>query len=365
MRTCIYFAFLLGLVGCQKKSSPVQEFDLKQISVDTLVLEKDPMTKGLGSDFTYIETDTGQYLLTFNRHYLLFYSYPEGEIKKKSLFEEEGPDGIGSFISGSFISDSLIYFLSENNWIKCNFQGKVLDRTPLPEGAAKRLSVNYSTFPFNRIAKDRGKFLIADVPFVLKDSFLDYSQWILKYTPGSDRHEYVEFLYPSYYKGLVDDQTFSSYNFTHIPEKNEFLVSFPATDSILVITGNSQKWFSARPKEKMEFLVGTAEPRGEWIAYLPNTKSSVYRWIHFDPTAGKYYRLSVVRPDVEELQKEGISPLAKLLVFNDSYEKEAEVILPFPSSGFQTPDGFYYNIGYLGSEDKVGFVKFDFSKINP
>lgn len=355
----------LFVIGCREKSKTIREISLEEIASDTLVLEKDQMTKGLGSDFTFIHSDSGQVLLSFNTHHVLFHSYPEGKILKKLKFEKEGPDGIGSYISGSFITDSLIYFLSENKWMRSNFQGQVLERIPLPEASVERLAVNYSTFPFNRIRFSENKFLIADVPFVLKENFLDYNQWIIKFDPASKTQEYIEFKFPKYYRNLLEDQTFSSYNYCFVPEKNEFLISFPGTDSILVISEKVQNWVNASPIEKMEFLVGATEERGDWIVFSPNYKSSKHSWVHYDPYTSKYYRQSIIRPDIGDLQEPGQKPLVKLLVFNEQWEKEYEVILPFASSGFQTPDGFYYQIGYLGSEDQVGYVKLDFSKINP
>ena len=71
--------------------------------VDSLYLEKNTLTKNLGVNFYLFHNDSGDVLLTFNQRRLLTYSYPEGKIVKSVKFEQEGPEGIGAFIAGTFI----------------------------------------------------------------------------------------------------------------------------------------------------------------------------------------------------------------------------------------------------------------------
>jgi hypothetical protein len=367
MKPLALYAFCALLFSCStaEKSQVPIEIDLKELISDTLYLEKDSITKDLGSDFSLVNTDSGSYLFTFRRHTLYQYSYPEGKIVNKTKFENEGPDGIGGFISGYLIDDGSIYFISNNKWIEANFAGKVLERTNLPEATPARLAVNYSTFPFNRIYKIGEEFLISDVPFVLKESLLDYENWILKFDPNSKKVGHISFRYPESHHRLLDDQTFAPFNHTLNIETAEFVFSFPATDSLLILSEGTEKWVSAAPKESMKFIKGTTEQAGEWTVFHPSEESSYYSWVHFEPLSKSYLRLSVITPKSDESQKQGVKPLTKLLVLDAAFEKKAEVTLHDKLSGFQTPKGFYIRLGYISGEDEVAFGRMDFSKINP
>jgi hypothetical protein len=295
----------------------------------------------------------------------LTYSYPDGKLLHKTSFEIEGPDGIGSYISGHFLEDSLIHFLSNGKWITASIAGKVLSRVALPEADTDRLGTNYSTFPSNPIAKIGASFLISDIPYVLKESLLTYENWLLRFNPSNSTYEYVKFKYPQKYSGFTDDSVFGQYSQYYNSEKDEILVSFPASDSLLVLSKESQKWIPASPKERMNYLRGTTEERGEYIAFLPNHTSSIHGWVHYDPMSKKTLRHSIVTPDNKLTKEEGKDPLIKLIVLDENYQKEAEVVLPSQTAGFQTPKGFYIYLGYIRTEDEVAFARLDFSKINP
>ncbi|MBC6365557.1 DUF4221 family protein [Algoriphagus sp. AK58] len=367
MRKLGYFFLLILAISCSpsEKSREVQILDLSDLIIDTLYLEKDSLTRNLGSNFTFFEKEGKEYLTTFQGHKLLTYSFPEGKLISKVPFEIEGPDGIGSYISGSFLEDSLIHFLSNGKWITATIEGKVLSRVELPEASSDRQVSNYSTFPSNPISKIGNKYLVSDLPYVLKESMLGYENWLIKFDPKTSTQEYVKFKYPDYYSGFMDDSVFGQYSQSYNTDKNEILISFPATDSILVISENSQKWISAAPKEKMNFLRGTTEERGEYIVFLPNHTSSMHALVHYDPISKKTLRHSIVIPNNKLTKEEGKSPLIKLLVLDENYQKEAEVILPDQLGGFSTPKGYYMNIGYTRTEDEVAFARIDFSKINP
>ena len=73
----------------------------------------------------------------------------------------------------------------------------------------------------------------------------------------------------------------------------------------------------------------------------------------------------MITPDTDLIREEGKTPLSKFIVLDEKYQKEAEVIVPFRASGFQTPDGYYLYLGSIRSEDEVAYVRLDFSRINP
>lgn len=367
MKYSIYSCLIFFVLACtsKEKSKEVQQLQLVDLVADSLYLEKDSLTKNLGTEFTYFEKDGGKYISTFIRHQLLTFSFPDGKLLEKTKFEVEGPDGIGSFVSGNYIEDSLIHFLSNGKWISATKEGKVLSRISLPEASADRMGANYSTFPNNPIAKVGDIYLISDIPYVLKESMLSYENWLLKFDPSSTTQEYVRFNYPKYYSGFLDDSVFGQYSQFYNPDKNEILISFPASDSLLVISEEDQKWVPAFPSERMEFLRGTTEERGEYILFNTNPRTSMHSWVHYEPISKKTIRLSMITPDTNLTREEGKTPLSKFIVLDENYEKEAEVIVPFRASGFQTPDGYYLYLGSIRSEDEVAYVRLDFSRINP
>lgn len=367
MKCFFYFTLFVFACSCNSadRSKEVQQLQLSDLVADTLYLEKDSLTSILGSDFTFFEDQGKQFISTFVKHELLTYSFPEGKLIQKVKFDVEGPDGIGSFIAGNYREDSLIHFLSNNKWITATINGKVLSKVDLPTADQDRLGANYSTFSGNPIRKINNSYLISDIPFVLKENLLSYQKWMLKFNPKDMETDYIEFTYPKKYMGFTDDSMFASYSHGYNSDRNEILISFPASDSLLVISPNIQKWVPASPAERMDFLRGTTETQGEYIVFNSNPRTSIHSWVQYEPVSKKTIRLSMITPDTKLIKEDGKSPLSKFVILNENYQKEAEVIVPFRSNGFQTPYGFYLNIGNIESEDEVAYLRLDFSKINP
>ena len=367
MKHSIYSCLIFIALACntKEKSKEIQQFLWSDLVTDTLYLEKDSLTKSLGAEFTYFEKDGGKYISTFIRNQLLTFSFPEGKLLQKVKYEVEGPDGIGSFISGNHIEDSLMHFLSTNKWITATVSGKVISRISLPEASADRMGANYSTSPYNPIRKIGNSYLISDLPFVLKEDLLSYQKWMFKFDPRDSSTEYVEFSYPEKYKDFLDDSMFGTFSHGYNEDRDELLISFPASDSLLVISEAGQNWVPAFPSERMEFLRGTTEQRGEYIVFNTNPRTSMHSWVHYEPISKKTIRLSMITPDTDLIREEGKTPLSKFIVLDKNYQKEAEVVVPFRATGFQTPDGYYLYLGSIQSEDKVAYVRLDFSKINP
>ncbi|OYX22963.1 MAG: hypothetical protein B7Z16_03450 [Algoriphagus sp. 32-45-6] len=361
----IYLIFFAFACSSKEKSKEIQQLQLADLVADTLYLEKDSLTKSLGAEFTFFEKDGEKYISTFIRHQLLTFSFPEGKLLQKVKFEVEGPDGIGSFISGNHREDTLIQFLSTNKWITATVEGKVLSRLDLPDSRTDRMGANYSTSPYNPIRKIGNSYLISDLPFVLKEDLLSYQKWMIKFDPSDSTSEYVEFSYPKKYKDFLDDSMFGPYSHGYNEDRDELIVSFPASDSLLVISKAGQNWVPAFPSERMEFLRGTTEQRGEYIVFNTNPRTSMHSWVHYEPISKKTIRLSMITPDTDLIREEGKTPLSKFIILDENYQKEAEVVVPFRATGFQTPDGYYLYLGSIQSEDKVAYVRLDFSKINP
>lgn len=356
---------IISVFSCSQKENEklVPVLDLKDLVADTLYLEKDTLTKDIGSNFRYVKKGADEFLVTSNQHRLMEYSYPEGILIRDQFFEEEGPDGIGSFISGSFVDDSTVWFLSNNKLIEADLFGKVKNRFDLPEVSEKRLAANYSTMEGNMMYKSGNNLIISDVPFVLKEPNLEYENWILKFDPATSKVHHFKFKYPEFYKELLDDPNLGPYSSTYTESELE-IISLPANDSLIVISNNERKSVFAGVKDKMEFIPGTTTQDGEWITFHPNYNSSKYSWVDYDLKSLMYLRQVIVTVDSEENRSQGRKPLTKLVILDSYFNKSMEVILPFPTVGFRSPMGYYLNIGYPHSEDEAAFVRLDFSKIN-
>ncbi|MBB6326610.1 hypothetical protein FHS59_002238 [Algoriphagus iocasae] len=365
MRNLLFTLFTISFFSaCSPKTEKqIQILDLKELIVDTLYLEKDTLTKDIGSNFKYVKKGADEFLVTSINHRLMEYSYPEGKLIRDQFYDEEGPDGIGSFISGSFVDDSTVWFLSNNKLIEADLFGKVENRIDLPEVSEKRLAANYSTMMGNRMFKSGDNLIIADVPYVLKEPNLEYENWILKFDPENSKVDHFKFKYPGYYKEFLDDPNLGPYLSTYTSEGFE-IISLPTSDSLIVLSNKGSKKVYAGLQEKMIFLPGTTTPSGEWIAYHPNYNSSKYNWVDYDPLAQVYIRQAIVTTDTEENRSQGKKPLTKLIILDSAFNKAMEILLPFPTKGFSTPKGYYLNIGYPNSEDRVAFVRLDFSKTN-
>ncbi|UZD21444.1 DUF4221 domain-containing protein [Algoriphagus halophytocola] len=354
-----------GISCSNNATKEVQLIDLKELIVDTLYLEKDTLTKELGTNFNYIKRGGEEFLITSRQHRFIEYSYPEGKLMRDQFYEKEGPDGIGSFLPVSFTDDSSVWFVSFQKLIQADQKGKVLARYNLPAEPTDRFAVNYNTLAGTKAMNVDGRIMIPDVPFVLKESLLNYENWLLKFNPKDSSINYVKFKYPSKYLEFLDDPTFATYQNGYNKAEDLHLISFPADDSLLVISPNSQKWVFAGVNDQMEFLVGRTAQQGEYTAFLPNENTSKYSWVDYDPTAQVYLREAIIRADSKANREEGIRPLSKLVILDRDFEKIGEVTLPDLTRGFSTPDGYYLYLGYPHSEDEVAFGKLDFSKINP
>ncbi len=365
MNRLFYLGFLLIVTACTKTHKPV-EYQLTDLIADTLLLQKDTLTKYLGVNFTHFQTDSGEVLMTFNRHRLLTYSYPEGKILESIKFEKEGPDGIGGFIAGFFIDQNFIYFLSQDQkLIEADFDGFVKRRIALPETPPARLASNYSTIQFNPIFKSERGLFISDVPFVLKESLRGYTDWIVDFSLQDSSFRHVSFSFPSSAGNFLDDPELGQYFHLYDASDKSHWISFSASDSILKVQEGQSSWILVEPKENLEFLRGSTSQKGEWTAFHPNDESGEYTALQKDHHTGLIFRHAKIKSgDLDQ----NIKSKHVFLVLNSAGEKLAEVafsdwdITPY---AFQTPDGIYFPIVTQLWEDQVPYARVDFSKIKP
>ncbi|QDH78202.1 DUF4221 domain-containing protein [Echinicola soli] len=356
--TCFLLASFL--FSCNSKSDNNNAFTsgtLTDLVKDTLYLEKDINTQWLGTDFTYLEKGGKKLLCQFNDRRLLVYDYTLGDLLSAQSFEEEGPNGIGSFISGSLISqDSMLVLSGGKQLIIADHGGKVLSRHDLPtHESTVRGSSHYATFVHNPIHLKGNKVTVTDVPFVLKAPMLEYEKWLLKYDLETGEEGYVRFTFPEKYEGFLDDSEFCHYSHAYSDNKKEHYVSFAADDKLLCIKDGKRVWVDAGSEEPMEFLRGTTEKSGEYIVFNPNPESSQYGTLQYSPWHKVLVRAVKLGMDLER-QVESRS----FIVLDERLAKTAELTFTsdeFSALGFFTPNGFYLKLAQQQSDDKIGYAR--------
>ena len=368
MRILAYLLLFTFAISCSppSKSPEVKFLALSDLIVDTLYLEKDTLTKNLGSNFTYFATDSGKVLLTFNQYRLLTYSFPEGKILNSVAFEKEGPDGIGGFISGNFIDESSIYFLSQQKeLIETDLNGRVLKRWNFPEVPEGRLYQNYSTYPFNRIQKSGDRLYFNDVPFVFRKEFADYDKWGIIFDLKTEQFDYFHFRYPKDILNFLEDDQLGLFSHVYNELTDEHLISFSIMDSLLRTKGQNHSWHPAPTIEKLNFLKGRTSQQGEYTVFHPNHESSKYESLDLAISSKKIIRTVRVKgPSIENPDQKKY----KLIVLDYDLNKEAELDFnadEMDSYGFNTPAGYIVRLHTETTDDLVAFAVLDFSKINP
>lgn len=367
LRSAFFLITSALLISCSSPSGrQVPVLDLKDLIVDTLYLEKDTLTRDLKDDFNYYKTDSGEVLATFFGNQLRVYSYPEGKQLKKQLYEKEGPDGIGSFISESFIDRNRLYvFSQQKELIECDFEGNVLNRWDFPKVNEARKYANYSSAGFNKVRKSGNELTFVDIPYVFIEGFEDYEKWGMIFNTETHTFSNFNFLYPHAITEYFNDDQLGLFSHLYLPENDEHLIGFAISDSIEVVKNGKQSWVWAGTSESLEFKKGTSVPSGEYIVYQPDHESSKYNGLDYDTHANKILRwVRVKGPSLENLEQEK----NRLLVFGKDLNPEAE--LEFKRKeigiyGFNTPKGYAVSLYSETTDDCSAFAVLDFSRINP
>lgn len=369
MRKLSLITFLINAaltISCTTKpDKEVPIFDLKDLIVDTLYLEKDTLTKDLGTNFSYYKTDYGEVLATFLNHQLIVYSYPEGKLLRKQRYEKEGPDGIGSFVTGNYIDENSIYLLSQQKeLIQCDFEGRVIKRSDFPKISTARKYANYSTAGFNRIRKSGNELFFVDIPYVFLEGFEDYDKWGVTFNTESHSFSNFNFLYPKNITEFTNEDQLGLFSHVYLPTSDEHLIGFAISDTIALVKNGKQTWKWAGTTEPLVFKKGTTVPSGDYTVYRPDHESSKYNGLDFDTHAEKILRwVRIKGPTLENRDQEK----NRLLVFDKNLNSEAE--LDFKSkemgmSGFNTPKGYALSLYTETTDDVTAFAVIDFSKIN-
>ena len=360
MRHLVFALCSVLIVSCSKSKEESVFFtaDLKDHIVDTLFLEKDTKTKNLPPELTYLETDGEGFLYAYVNYRLLKYNYPQGKLLEEQVFEKEGPDGIGTWIAGYLITENGIFFISDNKQIvRTDLRGKVVDRVELPVVEGERLSTNFSTMNGNSMTwiSSEKKLIVLDVPFVLKEPNLSYQDWIWVFDFGTGDKSTVSFSYPEKYKSFLDDPELGVYSHKYV--MGNHLISFAASDSILVLEQGKKFWVDGKSSEPLMFEKGKVEPQGEWMVFLPNLNSSRYKWLLHDPHQKIILRHLVIGNEGKDDLKLNKT---SLIIFDEQLTKKGELLFTnamFSGFGFYTPRGLYFKLIPQQSDDYEGYVR--------
>lgn len=359
----IFFLAVIAASSCTTKVGSFETGDLVDRIIDTLYLEKDTLTRSLPYEFKYLMQDEKPFLFGIAGNKLYKYDYQTGELLSTFTFEKEGPDGIGGFVSGNLITDQGIFFISDQKQIVwTDFSGKVLDRLSLPTISEDRLAVNFSTMNGNRLtlSTDGKTLILADVPFVLKAPNMTYVDWVWKYHLDQKPAEPVKFSYPSIYTEHFDDDQLGVFSHTFLPETSQHIVSFPLTDSLLVIKENGQFWVESKSREPLVFEKGRTEQRGEYTVFLPSLETSRYKWTLHDPYRNLLMRYATIKTKKNE--EETYVNRSSFIIHNARFEKVAELFFDaqkISPSGFATPEGYFLKLLTPNTDDREEYVRVD------
>ena len=273
-------------------------------------------------------------------------------------FEKEGPNGIGTWIAGSLITEDGLFFISDNKEIvRTDLRGKVVDRMELPQAGEERLSTNFNTMNGNSMTwiSSEKKLIVLDVPFVLKEPNFSYQDWIWVFDFETGEKSTVSFSYPEKYKAFLDDPELGVYSHKYVSGKH--LISFSASDSILVLEVGKKFWVDGKSSEQLMFEKGKVETQGEWLVFLPNLNSSRYKWVIHDPFQKFILRHLVIGTEERnglELNK------TSFIILDEQLDKKGELFFTnemFSGFGFSTPQGLYLKLIPQQSDDYEGYVR--------
>lgn len=362
----ILFLIFSFLFSCSSKntSSPLLKGELLNFVTDTIYLEKDLQTKTLPLEFTYQKEGDQEFLYGISGYNLLKYDYLNGKLVSKVTFEKEGPDGIGTYLSGMLITSEGVFFISNQKEIICvDLDGHVIKKISLPMTPENRMASNFNANQGNKMNWDlkRKSLMVTDVPFLLKEPILDYQDWIWEFDFKEDKKEVAaQFRFPERYREFLDDPELGIFYHLFLEDQNKHLISFPANDSLLVIKSDAKSWVYAGSRKKLSFQKGIKEQRGEYTVFLPSTETSRYKELTVDPFQKLIFRHLIIS---QEKSEEKTFSQNSLIILDESFKHLGELEFStnqFSSIGFSTPNGLYLKLKKQNSDDKEGYVRLTF-----
>jgi hypothetical protein len=199
------------------------------------------------------------------------------------------------------------------------------------------------------------KLVVSDVPFVLKEPNLSYQDWIWFFDFDKREKNPIYFKYPEVYKQFLDDPELGVYS--HVYFTGKHLISFPASDSVLVVEGEEKFWVDGKSSGVLKFEKGKVESQGEWTVFLPSLNSSRYKWMLHDPYQKIILRHLIIGNEGKDDLK---SNKSSFIILDEQLEKKGELFFTnemFSGFGFSTPQGIYFKLIRQQSDDYEGYVR--------
>ncbi len=328
----IYLGLLtLGIFSC---SNGLEVADREEVVIvlpelTDFYIQLDGETSTFNNIYQAVDTDSLPLLFLFNQLNMNLYLYDlsNGELKDRLVFEEKGPNGLGSRVTSfNVLNDSSIVFHSyyKGELIYTDWKGKVSSRYPLnsndfdyfPKSSVKHPFVRFDEELYFYSGKSNsGAAVVGFKPFPL----------LYKYENANG--SFINMLLPELYK------TDNGYYFPSelsIPSigvnfHDELLVvSLPLDDSVRILkrNGEVESKFFGNQRHRLRRPLRLTGSRTNPNDVLKNIhRFSQYEMIRYDPYNEMYVR-TFFEPTPENMLKENkVQPLnSKIMFANKNFE---------------------------------------------
>lgn len=344
------FIFSIFLCSCQLESNHI---DTNFINNDLFTTQQysiplDSLTGFESECIQYSKNTSGKQLLFFykNGNKINFYDFEEKKLIKTVSFAKEGPNGVGTSISGfRWISNSEIYLSSywEHRIYLVDAKGNVKKKFDIKDDGSLKFPIIdpnnnrpiikagnnlilagtlYKTLPRNKVGK----------PFVALNLKEGTSKLVGKYPEKIFKGDWD-----------IKDETF--FDFDEL--SNKFIVAFAISDSVMItdLKGSSK---TEHYLAKSSFLK-EIKPLNSNYDYEPSNSdeaneyilSGTYWSIKYDQFQKVYYRFGILPRTLEDFQA-AKNPKFFISVFDKNFKPLGESLLPeglFPPMATVTPIG--------------------------
>ncbi|MEM6522262.1 MAG: DUF4221 family protein [Bacteroidota bacterium] len=383
-----FFILLIVLVSCYPEPIKRSKIDfndsLTLTSKDKIRFELDKYTGLISEHLQYYHNNSNDssYLVFLNTNNNSLYFYNLESLRRKVVrFPMEGPKGVGS-ITGFLVHNVDSIFLLASNQYKINLI------TNLFRGDLKRQKFSLLTdsvglnsakalgFTGNSMIYGQKHLHILGVPDVSPTSSTFFQKAKNYYTLSiEDSSITAKSIYTDNYKNGPWPNQYLMYYWTFNRAINQFIVSPPVSDSILVMRGPNQitKQYAGSQ------FVSSINPINNGL-YDFKTRQEHYYFnpsyfmILHDPYRNVYYRFVEIENTraIEENDERMVSKVPSIIILSEDFIKIGEVALPpyeyFPIMSFVSPKGLFISKPVLKpsmmgiEEDLLGFDIFELTE---
>lgn len=347
------FALSIFLCSCQPENKHVDANNFINDDLFTIhqyAIPLDSLTGFESECIQYLQNTTREQLLLFYKrdNKINFYDFKEKKLIKTISFSKEGPNGVGTSISGfRWISDDEIYLSSywERKIYLVDAAGNVKKKFDIKDDGFLKFPVVdpnnnrpiikagnnlilagtlYKTLPKNKIGK----------PFVALNLKEGTSKLVGKYPEKIFEGDWD-----------IKDETFFDFD----ESSNKFIVAFAISDSVMItdLKGNSK---TEHYLAKSSFLKEIKPLNPSYDYESPNADeantyilSGTYWNIKYDKFQKVYYRFGILPRTLADFQA-AKEPEFIISVYDENFKPLGESILP---EGFYPPMATITPLGLL------------------